>query len=278
MFSRPTNPVSHRLARLAFFLACVAALIVAALRPGASLSRRRPRPRADRLPLRLLCRRRRDRAGARDHRADAAGRAAARLRGGAAGAGDRRRRGLVAGAVAACRRGRRRASTTSRPTPPIRRPWSSPSRCARAPPIRRPIRATSAAALQRDGLSRHRADHARSSPPAEAFKRVDRVAMAHGLGRRRARAGGGPPRGGRHHRLVRLPATTSWCASGAEGTTGSRIDIRSKSRARRRPTSAPTRGASGRSPSGCGGAMISSPSGEPAEGRKFLSVRRLPAR
>jgi hypothetical protein len=39
--------------------------------------------------------------GARDHRADAAGRAAARLRRRAAGAGDRRRRRVVAGAVAA---------------------------------------------------------------------------------------------------------------------------------------------------------------------------------
>jgi uncharacterized protein (DUF1499 family) len=34
MFSRPTNPVSHRLARLAFFLACVAALIVAVCGPA----------------------------------------------------------------------------------------------------------------------------------------------------------------------------------------------------------------------------------------------------
>jgi uncharacterized protein (DUF1499 family) len=33
MFSRPTNPVSHRLARLAFFLACVAAPTVAASGP-----------------------------------------------------------------------------------------------------------------------------------------------------------------------------------------------------------------------------------------------------
>ena len=33
MFSRPTNPVSHRLARFAFFLACAAALTVAACGP-----------------------------------------------------------------------------------------------------------------------------------------------------------------------------------------------------------------------------------------------------
>ncbi len=33
MFSRPTNPVSHRLARFAFFLACAAALIVVACGP-----------------------------------------------------------------------------------------------------------------------------------------------------------------------------------------------------------------------------------------------------
>ena len=33
MFSRPTNPVSHRLARLAFFLACAAALTVAVCGP-----------------------------------------------------------------------------------------------------------------------------------------------------------------------------------------------------------------------------------------------------
>jgi uncharacterized protein (DUF1499 family) len=33
MFHRPTNPVSHRLARLAFYLACVAALTVAACGP-----------------------------------------------------------------------------------------------------------------------------------------------------------------------------------------------------------------------------------------------------
>ena len=34
MFSRPTNPVSHRLARLAFFLACAAALTVAVCGPA----------------------------------------------------------------------------------------------------------------------------------------------------------------------------------------------------------------------------------------------------
>jgi uncharacterized protein (DUF1499 family) len=34
MFSRPTNPASHRLARLAFFLACAAALTVAACGPA----------------------------------------------------------------------------------------------------------------------------------------------------------------------------------------------------------------------------------------------------
>ena len=48
MFSRPTNPVSHRLARLAFFLACAGGADRRGLRPAASLSRRRPRPRADR--------------------------------------------------------------------------------------------------------------------------------------------------------------------------------------------------------------------------------------
>lgn len=34
MFSRPTNPVSHRLARLAFYLACAAALTVVACGPA----------------------------------------------------------------------------------------------------------------------------------------------------------------------------------------------------------------------------------------------------
>jgi len=34
MFSRPTNPLSHRLARLAFFLSCAAALTVAACGPA----------------------------------------------------------------------------------------------------------------------------------------------------------------------------------------------------------------------------------------------------
>jgi uncharacterized protein (DUF1499 family) len=34
MFHRPTNPVSHRLARLAFYLACLAALIVSACGPA----------------------------------------------------------------------------------------------------------------------------------------------------------------------------------------------------------------------------------------------------
>ena len=33
MFVRPTNPVSHRLARMAFIMACVAALIVASAGP-----------------------------------------------------------------------------------------------------------------------------------------------------------------------------------------------------------------------------------------------------
>src|SRR6187455_2687285 len=34
MFHRPTNPVSHRLARLAFYLACVAALTVVSCGPA----------------------------------------------------------------------------------------------------------------------------------------------------------------------------------------------------------------------------------------------------
>ena len=33
MFVRPTNPVSHRLARMAFITACVAALVVASAGP-----------------------------------------------------------------------------------------------------------------------------------------------------------------------------------------------------------------------------------------------------
>ena len=33
MFVRPTNPVSHRLARMAFIIACVAALVVASAGP-----------------------------------------------------------------------------------------------------------------------------------------------------------------------------------------------------------------------------------------------------
>src|SRR6185436_8278166 len=34
MFHRPTNPVSHRLARLAFYIACVAGLTVVACGPA----------------------------------------------------------------------------------------------------------------------------------------------------------------------------------------------------------------------------------------------------
>ncbi len=42
-------------------------------------------------------------------------------------------------------------------------------------------------------------------PPAEAFRKVDEVGDGDGLGRRGARAGRRPHRGGRHNQVVRLP-------------------------------------------------------------------------
>ena len=123
MFVRPTNPVSHRLARMAFIMACVAALIVASAGPlhrylGLDIERR-----LRDLPLRLLSRRGRRRAG-RWRPSCRRGRATA-------GAASWRpcwpsRSALPPPetplALVPARPARARASTTSRPIPPIRRP------------------------------------------------------------------------------------------------------------------------------------------------------------
>ena len=210
-------------------VACVAALTVAACGPAASLSRHRPRPRADRLPLRLLSRRRRDRAGARDHRADAAGRPPARLRRGRAGAGDRRRRRLGAGAAGCCRRAARRASTTSRPTPPTRRRMVVTQQMRQRRRQSAGLSRRGAAALQRAAypdIAPIVLDRRRRPRPSS---KVDRGRDGAGLGRRGARAGRRPHRGGRHLATGSASRTTSWSAS-APRARGSRIDIRSKSR------------------------------------------------
>ena len=144
-----------------------------------SLSRHRPRHRPGGVPLRLLSRRSLDRAGARDPRADPAGRPPARLPRGAARPDDRAGGGLGAGRLAA---GRPRRAAHQRHLDRHRQ-------CAGdgRDPADAPRRA------QSGSLSRQRALRRSSAPPiptslpillnvtpAEAFHRVDEVAMSMG--------------------------------------------------------------------------------------------------
>jgi uncharacterized protein (DUF1499 family) len=227
MFSRPTNPASHRLARLAFFVACVAALTVAACGPA-------HRYLGLDLDLALTIYR-------YGFYAAAAAIALALATIVPTRPGDRRR-GFVAAVLALAigvaaawspaqwllqTRAAPRINevTTDTANPPamvvtqqMRRGAANPSSYA-GPGV---------AALQRASYP-DIVPIMLGLPPAEAFKRVDRVAMAMGW-EVVARA----PAEGR----LEAVDTTDWFGLQddivvrirPEGTTGSRIDIRSKSR------------------------------------------------
>jgi uncharacterized protein (DUF1499 family) len=227
MFSRPTNPVSHRLARLAFFLACAAALTVTVCGPvhrflGVDLD----------LVLIVL------RYG---FYAAAAAIALALATVVPTRPGDRRR-GFVAallalaiGVVAAWSPAQWLLQARTAPrinditTDTVRPPAMVVTRQMRkgaANPVAYP--GESMAAQQRAAYP-DIVPIVLALPPAEAFRRVDRVAMALGWDVV-ARA---PAEG----RLEAVDITDWFGLEGdivvrirAEGTTGSRIDIRSKSR------------------------------------------------
>ena len=125
MFLRPTNPVSHRLARLAFFIGLRGGVDRRGRGAAASLSRSRSRSRTD--PSSATASMSPSPAIALALATIVPTRPGDRRRGfvaAAAGAGDRRGRRLGAGAAGSCGAQPRRASTTSRPTPPMRRRWS----------------------------------------------------------------------------------------------------------------------------------------------------------
>ena len=229
MFVRPTNPVSHRLARLAFLTACVAALIVASAGPLHRYRRARGRRRTSRSsatastsPSPAVA------PGPRHHRADAARRSPARLRGGAARRRDRRAPPPRRRSTGSCApSGRREINdiTTDTANPP---PLVVTLQLRRGAPNPPAYPGASAGVLQRAAYP-DIVPVILPVPPAEAFKRVDRRGDGDGLGRRRARAGRraasrrSPPANGS------ASTTTSWCAS-APKARGSRVDIRSKSR------------------------------------------------
>jgi uncharacterized protein (DUF1499 family) len=227
MFSRPTNPVSHRLARLAFFLACAAALTVAVCGPVHRFLD------LD-LDLVLIVFR-------YGFYAAAAAIALALATVVPTRPGDRRR-GFVAALLAlaigvatawfpaqwllqarAAPRINDITSDTARPPPMV---VTQQMRKGAANPPAYPGEA--AAALQRAGYP-DIVPIVLALSPAEAFKHVDRVAVALGWDVV-ARA----PADGR----LEAVAITDWFGLEydivvrirAEGTTGSRIDIRSKSR------------------------------------------------
>ncbi|WP_428669653.1 DUF1499 domain-containing protein [Reyranella sp.] len=227
MFSRPTNPVSHRLARFAFFLACAAALTVAACGPA-------HRFLGIDLDLVLIV-----------FRYGFYAATAAIALGLATVVPTRpgeRRRGFVAAVLALvigvaaawspaqwllqARAAPRINDVTTDPARPPAMVVTLQMRKGAANPAAYP--GESAAAQQRTAYP-DIVPIVLAVPPAEAFKRVDRVAMALGW-EVVARA---PPEG-------RLEAvdTTDWFGLQddivvrirTEGTTGSRVDIRSKSR------------------------------------------------
>ena len=180
MFVRPTNPVSHRLARLAFIMACVAALVVAVGRSAAPLcsgSTSRPTSTVFRYGFYLAVAA--DRAGACHHRADAARRSPARLRRGLARRRDRRRRRLdAARLVPAAPSGRPSINDISTDTanPP---PLVVTLQLRRGAPNPPAYPGASAGVLQRAAYP-DIVPVILPVPPAEAFKRVDDVAMAMG--------------------------------------------------------------------------------------------------
>ena len=203
MFVRPTNPVSHRLARMAFIIACVAALVVALCRSAAPLcsgSTSRPTSRSSatasispsppwRWRLPPSCRRDPAIAGAASWRpcwpsSSASPPPACRSTGSCAPSG----------------RPSINDITTDTANPP---PLVVTLQLRRGAPNPPAYPGASAGVLQRAAYP-DIVPVILAVPPAEAFKRVDRRGHGDGLGHRRARAGRGTPRGGRHQRLVRL--------------------------------------------------------------------------
>jgi len=227
MFSRPTNPVSHRLARLAFFLACAAGLTVAACGP---LHRYLD---VD-LDLVLIVFR-------YGFYAAAAAIALALATVVPTRPGERRRGfvaavlALVIGVTAAWSPARWLLQTRAAPrinditTDTARPPAMVVTLQMRKGAANPPAYPGESAAAQQRAAYPDIMPIVLTLPPAEAFKRVDRVAMALGWDVV-ARA----PTDGR----LEAVDTTDWFGLQddivvrvrAEGTTGSRIDIRSKSR------------------------------------------------
>lgn len=227
MFSRPTNPVSHRLARIAFFLACAAALTVALCGPahrflGVDLD----------VALTVF------RYG---FYAAAAAIALALATVMPTRPGERRRGfvaavlALVIGVAAAWSPAQWLLQARAAPrindvtTDTVRPPSLVVTLQMRKGAANPPAYPGAAVAAQQRAAYPEIAPILLTLPPAEAFKRVDRVAAALGWDVV-ARA---PAEG----RLEAID-TTAWFGLQddvvvrirAEGTTGSRVDIRSKSR------------------------------------------------
>jgi uncharacterized protein (DUF1499 family) len=226
MFHRPTNPVSHRLARLAFFLACLAAVTVAACGPA-------HRYLGVDLDLALTVFR-------YGFYAAAAAIALALTTIVPARPGDRRR-GFVAallalaiGIAAAWSPAQWLLQARTAPhlndvtTDAANVPAMVVTRQMRQGAINPPAYSTDSAALQRAAYP-DIGPVVLAVPPAEAFKRVDRTAMALGWDIV-ARA----PTEGR----IEAVDTSPWFGLQddivvrirSEAANGSRIDIRSKSR------------------------------------------------
>lgn len=227
MFHRPTNPVSHRLARLAFYLACVAALVVVACGPA-------HRYLGLDLDLVLIVYR-------YGFYAAVAASALALATIVPTRPGDRRR-GFVAALLAfaiglsaawtpaqwflQAHAAPRINDITTDPVSPPAMVVTQQMRKGAANPAAYP--GAKVAAEQRAAYP-DIVPVVLAVPPAEAFRRVDQVATAMGL-EIVARA----PTEGR----IEAVATSEWFGLQedivirirAEGTTGSRIDIRSKSR------------------------------------------------
>ena len=154
-------------------------------------------------------------------------RAAARHVPGACGPGDRPDRGRRAGRATCTRRARCRRSTTSRPTPRIRRRSMRSCRCAPMRPIRAGYGGPEVAAQQRAGYPDIAPADSRCHRE-RAFEAALAAARGPGLGDRRCRGGRGADRGDRptfwfgfiDDIVIRIRPTD----------VGSRIDIRSISR------------------------------------------------
>jgi uncharacterized protein (DUF1499 family) len=226
MFHRPTNPVSHRLARLAFFLACLAAMTVAACGPA-------HRYLGVDLDLALIVFR-------YGFYAAAAAVALALTTIVPARPGDRRR-GFVAAVLALAigiaaawspaqwlLQARTAPHLNDITTDPANVPAMVVTRQMRQGALNPPTYPADNAALQRAAYP-DIAPIVLAVPPAEVFRRVDRIAMAMGW-EIVARA----PADGR----IEAVDTSPWFGLQddivvrirPEGASGSRIDIRSKSR------------------------------------------------